>query len=126
MGKLSLYEWCKEKDKNILLEEWDYNDNVPITPDSIAYNSREEVHWICSSCKNSWKARINARTMRNAGCDKCAHIKAWETKREKLLSKHNLQTDYPELCEEWDYELNNGRTPNQYTKASHEEWTPVL
>ena len=54
-----------------LLEEWDYEANVSITPDVVTKSSRKKAHWICSQ-GHKWEAVINSRNQ-GTGCPYCAN-----------------------------------------------------
>ena len=47
-----------------LLDEWDYdtNNELGITPQSISKKSGKKVHWICSTCGHKWTASAATRS----------------------------------------------------------------
>lgn len=87
-----------------LANEWDYTKNIN-PPSYYAPFSMVEVYLICTKDKShKWKASIYNR---NRGCFGCPDCKIIER------INYNLLTEYPVVCEEWDYEVNN-LTPNNY------------
>lgn len=81
-----------------LLPEWDYEKNTE-KPDRIPSGSSCKVFWRCPK-GHSYEAVVYSRTNKNnpTGCPYCNHQKADENNNVAIL--------YPELMEEWDYELN--------------------
>ena len=118
-----LSSYCKNNDLSYLLDEWDYQNNNGKTPDDYTYGSKESVQWICRQCGSSFPARINTRVRyRTRVCNDCAKKLSWQTRREKLISEHNIVLDFPHIASEWDYELNDGILPQNVTKGTHDEY----
>lgn len=125
LGKNDLETWCKENDREDLLEDWDYGKN-PMNPNEIARSSNKKVFWKCSICGYRWISTISNRTHGN-GCPDCAKKritprKAYIPSRKCVPSKKNLESwcrenNREDLLEEWDYEKNPMK-PNEITKAS--------
>ena len=99
-----------------LLAEWDEdaNEKAGLHPENIKLRSHIQVNWICRKCPlgvlHLYKAMPNDRTTRCSGCPFCdAH---------KACKCNSLQTHFPELVEEWDFDRNQG-TPEDYTAGSH-------
>ena len=92
-----------------LLQEWDYRKNGELRPDSITYQSRKKVWWICVK-GHSWKAEIFHRVNGGTGCPVCARLK---DRHPVKAGETDLLTVSPELASEWDYERNAGLTPDQ-------------
>lgn len=101
--KISFAEKCPE-----FCEEWDYEKNK-LGPEDYNYGVSEEVWWICKKCRHNYKMKINRRSSQKSGCPKCGGKYVDETN--SFLAIH------PELCEEWDYEL-NGLGPENYRYGS--------
>ena len=57
---------------SLLLDEWNYEKNVNVTPQSISFGSTETVWWKCKKCGYEWKSSPNSRTNRESGCPECA------------------------------------------------------
>ena len=86
-----------------LLEEWDYERNGDLSPDTVNVGSPRRVWWKCKKCNQHYLASVSNRT-NGAGCPICAgkiivsginDLKKWciDNKREDILA-------------EWDYEKN--------------------
>jgi DNA-directed RNA polymerase subunit RPC12/RpoP len=56
-------------DKKIL-DDWDYNKNKK-SPSEYSMKTSQEVWWKCAKCGHEWKSRIDVRTMRGRGCQRC-------------------------------------------------------
>ena len=54
-----------------LMNEWDYEKNIDLSPDNIASKSHLRVWWKCSVCGNRWQTAVSNRTNLNSGCPKC-------------------------------------------------------
>lgn len=54
-----------------LLEEWDYQKNMPLSPTECSFGSNKRVWWICKTCGHKWRSIIQDRT-RGHGCPACA------------------------------------------------------
>lgn len=91
-----------------LMEEWDWEENAAagLNPDELLPNSGKKVHWICKkNPQHKWIATISnrvsgGRKRRGSGCPYCDG-KAF---KEGIT---DLATLYPNIAEEWDYELND-------------------
>ena len=53
-----------------LLNEWDYEKNIDVTPTMVTRNSMKFVWWKCAN-GHSWKARISERTLEGKRCHYC-------------------------------------------------------
>lgn len=60
------------KVKPELLEEWDYEKNMNINPESVSYGSTFKYWWKCKTCGYSWQADPSHR-VHGRGCPRCAH-----------------------------------------------------
>lgn len=78
-----------------LLDEWDYEKNTDISPNSVCSGTARKVWWICRKCGRSWKAEIRNRSQKGIGCAVCSG---------KACGKgiNDLATVYPEIAEEFD------------------------
>ena len=77
-----------------LLEEWDYDKNIDITPEIITVKSNKKVWWKCKKCGHEWQAKIAKRTS-GEGCPYCYRFE-----------KSNLQQkvqDYIEVKYDYDF-----------------------
>ena len=103
MGKLS-------DDYPVLVNEWHNEKNGKLRPCDVMSKSHIKVWWICSM-KHEWRTAISHRS-RGDGCPYCAGKKP-------IRGETDLQTLYPELAKEWDYEKNGALTPCDVTAGSH-------
>ena len=88
-----------------LMVEWNYNKNDGIDPSDLMVNSNKKVWWKCSKCGYEYEALVSNRT-KGTGCKQCAG---------QVLNpgKNDLETLYPLIAAEWDYEENDGILPSQ-------------
>ena len=66
----NLYNWCVENNRQDLLEEWNNEKNINVTPGTIAPRSNQKVWWKCNRY-HEWEACPNHRT-NGRGCPECA------------------------------------------------------
>ena len=98
-----------------IFTEWDYDKNGDLKPEMMNKSSHRKVWWKCSK-GHSWQATMQHRTDKNAtSCPFCSN--------QKVLEGYNdLETVYPELIKEWNWELND-KSPKEYTaKSYHKVW----
>lgn len=112
----NLKEWCLANNKQ-LLEEWNYEKNGSLTPDNINRGSHKKVWWKCEN-GHEWQAVIKSRVY-GAGCPICYG---------KLCIKglNDLETwcianNCEQMLNEWNYEKNNGLTPDEVSYGSHKK-----
>jgi hypothetical protein len=53
-----------------IADEWDFDGNLPLTPDLFAPGAEQKVAWICKH-GHRWNATIKNRTKRDSGCPVC-------------------------------------------------------
>ncbi len=98
-----------------LTTEWDKdaNEKAGLHPEKIKLRSCIRVNWVCRKCPSGllhlYKAMPNDRTLK---CSGCPYFDA-----RKACRCNSLQTQFPELVEEWDLDRNQG-TPEDYTAGS--------
>lgn len=100
----NLYDYCMENGRQELLEQWDEQQNLPITPKTVTYGTHRKMHWICEK-GHHWEAQVRSR-MKGTGCPYCAN-------RAVLPGYNDLATVYPEISAQWDTEKNAPLTPQQ-------------
>jgi len=88
-------------------KEWDYEKNL-ISPFEYPSQSTKRVYWTCSKCGYNWMTSIQNRSKKGSGCPVCCGNLPSET--------NNLAAMFPEILNEWDYDLNGD--PHNYTSAS--------
>ena len=82
-----------------LAAEWDYSKNGNLTPCTVIAGSSKKVWWKCSKCGFEWEAVIGNR-YRGNGCPSCSGLVVHQ-------GKNDLQSRYPHLADEWDYDKND-------------------
>ena len=92
-----------------LAQEWDFEKNGELTPESITANNNRKVWWICHS-GHSWEATIGSRN-KGSGCPYCAG-------QRPIVGVNDLATVMPELVSEWDYSENGALTPDSIMVGS--------
>ena len=84
-----------------------------LDPDKITLGSQKMVYWMCLKCPKGkvhrWQATPANRIQQGAQCPCCSSRKA--------CSCNSLQTHFPHLAKEWDWEKND-LTPDQVTPRS--------
>ncbi len=55
-----------------LLDEWDYQRNQGISPDSVLSHSDKRAWWKCKKCGYVWKTKVDSRTRMKSRCPACA------------------------------------------------------
>lgn len=91
-----------------LAEEWDYEKNDCL-PTEVTYGSGKVVWWK-DKLGHSWQTVI-ANRLRGVGCPYCANQKV-------LKGFNDFATIYPVAAIYWDYEKNEGLTPEAVTYGS--------
>lgn len=68
-GVNDLETWCKQNNKEHLIDEWDYEKNEDLNPCNVAKTSHQKVWWKCSK-GHEWFGRACDRLKSN-GCPVC-------------------------------------------------------
>lgn len=114
-----LQDWCIKNNRIDLLEEWDYNKNVNISPTTVGYGSGVKAWWICRTCSYEWDAAIYARSS-GGGCPACAGQKVFKGHNDfETWCKNNNRVDL--LCE-WDYTKNKNIKPNDVMHGTNKKY----
>jgi len=109
----TLYDYCKEKNKEYLLQEWDYELNKDFDIKTILTGSHTKVWWKCSKCGYKWQIAIRNR-VNGSHCPCCINKVAVE-------GINDLTTTHPEIAKEWHPTMNNGLTPQDITAGSNKD-----
>lgn len=91
-----------------LAQEWA---DDTISPTEVTPSSNRKVMWRCS-LGHLWKAPVADRYARRRGCPYCAGVKV-------LTGFNDLESQYPEVAEQWYQPLNGDLTPDAVTAHSH-------
>lgn len=79
---MSLKSYCEENNRQHLLEEWDTEKNLPLTPETVAHTSDLPVWWRCAK-GHSWCTQVRSRSRSSTGCPRCReeHLAAKRRRR---------------------------------------------
>lgn len=114
---ISLKEWCISTNNENLLQEWDYDKNLSLTPDKISKGSHVKVWWKCKD-NHSWEAQVKSRTY-NHGCPYCSGTFKKVLKGQNDLVTWCKNNGKTYILMEWDYNSNEEMTPEMFTFGSH-------
>jgi len=92
-----------------LVQQWDHEKNGLLLPNAVAPFSIKRVWWRCDK-SHSWCASISNRARGN-GCPYCSG-------QAVLPGFNDLATLNPTLADTWDYDKNDGLTPEMVTVSS--------
>lgn len=95
-----------------LAKEWNYNKNGNLTPDKVNSGSHKKVWWR-GVCGHEWQAPIYSRNV-GKSCPYCSN-------RLTLTGYNDLQTKYPDLIKEWNYNKNGNLMPDKVSYGSHKK-----
>lgn len=87
-----------------LADEWDDEENKPLTARDVIYGTHDYAWWKCK-LGHSWRAQVSNRA-NGTGCPYCEH---------KVVSpgETDLATVRPDIADAWDYEQNYPLTPDR-------------
>ena len=105
----SLKHLCEQQDRMYLLQEWDWNKNAPLTPDTIHKGSHQKVWWRCDA-GHSWQAQVRSRSD-GSKCPYCTGRVLW-------VGRNDLATVNPALAAQWDMERNGELKPTEVLAGS--------
>ena len=96
-----------------ILEIWNYDKNKSDAPSNYSHGSTRKVWWKCDK-GHEWKASISSITRGNR-CPYCAN--------QRLLKGFNdLASRYPELLDYWDYDKNEIKPNEIFSKSPQLIW----
>lgn len=110
--RISLEEYCKNHGKIGLLQQWDTEKSLPLTPETVSYESGKKAWWLCQQ-QHSWSAAISSR-VKGSGCPFCSGKAA-------IPGLTDLQTLRPDLAAQWHPTLNGKLEPRHVTCRSHKK-----
>ena len=105
------------KENKELMSEWNYEKNnaLGLFPDRIGISSKYKVWWNCPN-GHQYQMAIVQRSSRNNKCPLCSGHKT-------VAGINDLQTMYPGIAAEWNYERNGDLKPNQLScKNGRKVW----
>ena len=107
-GRKVCQDNCLKTKYPSLVEEWDYEKNMPLTPNDVMPGSSKKAWWRCKK-GHSWESSIASR-VKGSGCPICLN-------RQCLPGDNDLETIFPDIAKEWDNEKNS-LAPNCVTPGS--------
>lgn len=94
-----------------LAKEWDYRNNKKL-PSEVLLGSNKRYYWLCPK-GHSYLAAVGDRN-RGGSCPYCAN-------RKVLVGYNDLNTQFPEVAADWNYEKNGEKTPDKVVYGSTEK-----
>lgn len=95
-------------------EEWHPTMNGLNNPKNILSRSAKKVWWLCKKKGHIWQARVCNRTTNLTNCPYCYN--------QKVCEDNCLQTLFPNVALEWDFEKNGSITPNDVLAGSKKRY----
>lgn len=114
--KTAKYGSLAEKSE-LLLRQWDFEANGRLSPYEIPLNYSFKVAWKCDKCGYKWSSSPNTRVRVDKIAD-CPHC----TGRVAMPGVDDLETLYPHIAKEWDYEKNDNVLPSQIRPYSNKKY----
>lgn len=101
----------------ILLSQWDFENNGGLSPYEIPLNYGKPVAWKCDECGYQWSSSPNSRVRGDdvSGCPHCSG-------RVAFSGIDDLETLYPQIAKEWDFIKNSGMLPSQIKPYSNKKY----
>lgn len=93
-----------------LLKEWDAIRNLGLLPNELSVGSKQKIWWKCSF-GHSFEAAVQSRTIGGGGCPYCSG-------RKVLVGFNDLQTKFPAIAAEWNFDKNGDLLPEDFTPGS--------
>lgn len=95
-----------------LAKEWDYDKNLPLTPEKLCARSNKKVWWKCKK-GHSWEATLYNRSA-GKGCPYCAGKRV-------IKGINDLATAFPDIAKEWHPVKNGDLKPTDVTQKSNKK-----
>lgn len=108
--RTSLHDYCVERDRLDLIQQWHPTKNGTLTPEQITYGSKQKVWWLCAR-GHLWQAAVYTRTGAESGCPYCSGKKPWP-------GENDLASQRPDLAAQW-HPTKNTVTPDTVTVGSN-------
>ena len=107
-----------------IAKEWNYDKNINLLPSQVLKGSATVVWWKCYICGNEWKTSVHSRTGRNSqtGCPSCSAQRTGDINAMPIQGENDLETLYPKLLKEWNYEKNTNLPSTYFAKSNKKVW----
>jgi len=93
-----------------IANEWDYEKNGSFLPTMVAAFSMKSAFWVCKM-GHSYSTSIALRTSQKQGCPYCSGKRG-------LRGFNDLESRFPEVAKEWNYQKNAPLVPAEITYGS--------
>ena len=107
----SFSDYCRRTGQEGLLDQWQTEENLPLTPGTVSSGSSRKVWWTCPR-GHQWQAEVFARARNGSGCPYC-------TGKLPIPGETDLASRFPALAREWHPTKNAPLTPDQVLPGSH-------
>ena len=67
---MNLKDYCIKDRKQYLLDEWNTEKNLPLTPETVSHSSCVRVWWKCEK-GHLWQTQLKSRSASLTRCPKC-------------------------------------------------------
>ncbi len=94
-----------------LLEQWETEANLPLTPQTVSSGSHQRIWWRCER-GHRWQAVVYTRAGSHTGCPYCTGKRPWP-------GETDLATVYPHLATQWHPSKNGDLRPVDVLPGSH-------
>ncbi|SDB07616.1 Probable Zinc-ribbon domain-containing protein [Pseudobutyrivibrio sp. YE44] len=103
----------------LLLKQWDNEENGDLSPYKIPLNYKYKVAWKCDVCGYKWSSSPNSRVRtKEEGISGCPHCAG----RVAMPGVDDFETLHKDLAKEWDKERNKGVLPSQIKPYSNKKY----
>ena len=122
-GKHRRHSTLTESQHEMLqLWDWELNKEAGLDPGKLTCRSGKKAHWLCNKCPvgqpHRWQATVSSvytSTVRGtSGCPRCEGLQACKC--------NSLQSLFPWVAAEWDYERNKGTPAGVAAYSSKYVW----
>ena len=98
-----------------LINEWNYDKNGKVLPETISLGSDRKVWWKCEK-GHEWAATVASRSgHQKCGCPYCAGLKV-------VPGWNDLETLHPEIASSWDCEKNYPVLPSEIRPQTNKKY----
>ena len=80
VNKVKFKDYCIKEGKLYLLDEWDAEKNLPLTPETVNHSSLVSVWWKCER-GHSWQTQLKSRASSCTRCPQCFKEELAERKK---------------------------------------------
>ena len=104
------------------LWDWERNEEAGLDPGKLRCRSNKKAHWLCNNCPvgqpHKWQAAVASMhkyvSRGTLGCPCCD--------RKQACKCNSLQSLFPEVAAEWDYECNKGTLADHSAQSNKKVW----